>query len=115
MSARTLPEEPEELLRKERSARRDADRASRRLSFLLSASTLLAGSLHLDESLLRLAELSVTELCDVCLVDLAEPDGSIRRVAAVHADPAFQPLVDLIRERYAPRRGGGNPAARAIA
>ena len=132
MSVLTVPEDPgepgsserrsvpleqrlEELLRAERSARRDADRAKRRLSFLLRANTLLAGSLHLDESLRRLAELAVTELCDVCLVDLAEEDGVIRRVAAVHADPALQPLVDLVRDRYSPRRGGANPAAKAIA
>ena len=65
-----------------------AEAAHRRVAFLAAASEALAGSLEYERTLARVAELAVPALADWCAVDLLEPDGGLRRVAAVHADAA---------------------------
>jgi PAS domain S-box-containing protein len=84
--------------------------AEERLRFVAEASRVLGSSLDYEATLERLARLSVAALADYCLIDLAEPDGSVRRVAVSHADPARQPLVERLRE-YPPdnRRAAGVP------
>ncbi len=53
-----------------------------------------------------MARPAVPYLADFCAVDMADERGQIRRVVVVHADPAQEPLVRDIRDRY-----GFNPAA----
>jgi PAS domain S-box-containing protein len=72
--------------------------AEERLRFIAEASRVLASSLDYQVTLERLARLSVEALADYCLIDLADADGSVRRVAASHADAARQPLVERLRE-----------------
>jgi len=68
------------------------------LAFMHEASLLLARSLDYETTLTLVARLAVGSLADVCVVDLLQPDGTIRRLAGAHADPAKQPLVDdLVR------------------
>jgi PAS domain S-box-containing protein len=68
------------------------------LAFMYEASLLLAQSLDYETTLARVTRLAVTSLADVCVVDILQPDGSLRRLAGSHADPAKQPLVDdLVR------------------
>jgi PAS domain S-box-containing protein len=57
------------------------------LAYLADASELLASSLDVDRTLRRLARLVVPRHADWCTINLLEEDGSIRRVAAEHADP----------------------------
>jgi PAS domain S-box-containing protein len=54
---------------------------------LAEAGRVLAGSLDYEETLQRVASLAVPGLADWCMVDLRD-DGSLRRVAVGHADPA---------------------------
>ena len=75
--------------------------AEERLRFIAEASRVLASSLDYQLTLERLARLSVSALADYCLIDLADGDGSVRRVAVSHADAARQPLVERLRE-YTP-------------
>jgi PAS domain S-box-containing protein len=72
--------------------------AEERLRFIAEASRVLAASLDYEATLERLAHLSVASLADYCLIDLADADGDVRRVAASHADPARQHLVERLRE-----------------
>jgi serine phosphatase RsbU (regulator of sigma subunit)/PAS domain-containing protein len=95
-------------------ARAAAEKAQADLGFLLEVSTLLSSSLDFGVALQRLSQLAASWLCDLCLVDLLEADGSITRVAATAADPAQQPLADLLRERYPPLASGEHPAARVM-
>jgi PAS domain S-box-containing protein len=57
-------------------------------SFLAEAGALLGASLDLEETLDAVTRLAVPAIADLCAIDLLEDDGSIRRVAAAHADPA---------------------------
>src|SRR5262249_58969079 len=63
-------------------------RAEEKLTFLARASDLLATSLDVEATLARIAALAVERLADWCMVYRREPDGSIRRLAIEHGDPA---------------------------
>jgi serine phosphatase RsbU (regulator of sigma subunit) len=84
------------LYRAERQAHQEAETAAVRLRFLLDVSTTLASPLALQPRLERLARQSVESLSDVCVIDLVEPDGSVRRVAAAAANPAVEPLAGAL-------------------
>ncbi|MFN2433085.1 MAG: PAS domain S-box protein [Gemmatimonadota bacterium] len=88
--------------------RKRAEQASR---FLAEATSALSSSLDEEQALARVARLAVPRMGDWCLVDLAEEGGERRRVAAVHADPARQELVEDL-ELGAP---AGAPETRGIA
>jgi serine phosphatase RsbU (regulator of sigma subunit) len=94
--------------------RAEAEAAEIRLAFLAEAGTILAGSLELTEALENLARLAVTFLTDLCFIDLLEDDGSIHRVAAVHADPEKQELARALGERYPPSADKPTPAVRVL-
>jgi PAS domain S-box-containing protein len=81
--------------------------------FLADAATLLSSSLDYPDSFHRLAELSVPFLADLCLIDVAEGD-TIRRMAAVHAEPGKQRLIHALEEHYPPDPSGNHPAVRVI-
>ena len=81
--------------------------------FLAEATGVLMASLDYQETLRQLARLAVPFLGDICLVDMA--DGpSVVRMAAVHADPSKQALVDTLAERYPPDPFGSHPAVQAM-
>ncbi|MBV9411131.1 MAG: SpoIIE family protein phosphatase, partial [Acidimicrobiia bacterium] len=80
--------------------------------FLADTTTLLMTSLDFGESLRQLASAAVPFLGDICLVDIG--DGhAITRMAAAHADPSQQSLVDSLA-RYAPDPFGDHPAVRVM-
>ena len=83
------------LFEAERAARRDAERAHRRLSFLAEASTILASSLDYQTTLRAVARLVVPHLADWCAVHIAQPDGGLERVALAHAELAAEELEGL--------------------
>ena len=69
--------------------------------FLASASGILAASLDYDTTLASLARLVVPEIADWCLVDIICDNQLVRRVAAAHADPKKQELVEQL-QNYPP-------------
>ena len=86
-------QERERHLQSEREARADAERAQRQLAVLAEATSLLAATLDVDESLDRLLGLVVPLLADWCTVQLAGEDGQLQRVVGLHRDPDKLPLV----------------------
>ncbi|MDQ3548102.1 MAG: GAF domain-containing protein, partial [Chloroflexota bacterium] len=61
-------------------------RTERVQDFLAEATALLATDLEYEETLYRVAHIAVPFLADVCVFDIVQPDGLIRRIAA-HPDP----------------------------
>jgi PAS domain S-box-containing protein len=88
----------------------DLRRRERSVAFLLEAATALASSRDYPDALRRLASLSVPQLADLCLIDVREPDGSVVRMAAVHADPDKEALVAELAESYPPTAGSAHPS-----
>jgi signal transduction histidine kinase len=80
----------------ERAARRDAEAARERSSFLADASLILSSSLDYEEMLPRIAGLAVPAVSDLCAVELLNEAGTELELAAVaHSD---RELVERIKE-----------------
>ena len=94
------------------TARRRADEV---LRLLAEAGAVLSSSLELEETIQRLARLSVPALGDACLVDVFDPDGTTH-TASAHVDPAQEPRLRDLRERFPLRRDDlRGPVATAVA
>jgi PAS domain S-box-containing protein len=91
------------LLREEQAARTEAEAARHRLAFLAEASRVLASSLDYETTLHRVAHLAVPTLADWCIVDVAEEDGSINRLAVAHADPSKGAWAEELLGRFPAR------------
>ncbi len=58
-------------------------------AFLARVGEVLAGTLELEETLAQVARLTVEKLADFCMIDLLDREaGEVRRVEALHRDPA---------------------------
>jgi PAS domain S-box-containing protein len=82
--------------------RRRAEEASR---FLAEASDALASSLDYQTTLSAVARLAVPQIADWCAVDMLGPDGSLQRLAVVHADPNKVELARELERRYSVHMG----------
>ncbi len=72
----------------ERAAQEKARLEHERAAFLADVSTVVAQSLDAPVALATVARLSVPFVADACVMDLADADGAMTRVAAVHVDAA---------------------------
>jgi signal transduction histidine kinase len=79
-------------------ARAAAEREERRAAFLATAGQELASSLDYEHAIATLAKLIVPNIADICVIDLAESDGALRRAAVAHRD--------VVRERELETRVG---------
>lgn len=75
------------LLEAERRARADAEAARNRLVFVAEVSALLAQNLDYEQALKDFGRAAVPRIADWCAIDLANDDGSVRRMHVVHDDP----------------------------
>jgi len=82
--------------------------------FLLQAADIVAQGDTYRDTLERLASVAVPVLADLCLVDAVTVDGRIVRMAARHADPAVQSLVDELGASYPPDPAGEHPSVDVI-
>ena len=74
--------------------------------FLAEAGRILAGSLSDQTMLADLARYCVPTIADYCSIHVADEDGSIRREATAHYDPAKQSAVRALVKRYEYRVDG---------
>jgi signal transduction histidine kinase/ActR/RegA family two-component response regulator len=77
-------------------------RAEENLRLLADAGTMPTESLDLAATLQSAARLAVSGFADWCVIDLTTEEGPIERVAAAHADPDRQALVEELK-RFPPR------------
>jgi PAS domain S-box-containing protein len=84
-------------------------REEERQRFFAETSALLTWSLDYSEIFQRLAQLSVPFLADLCIIDVEE-GGTVRRLAAAHANPELQELVDRLGSEFPPDPRGVHPA-----
>jgi PAS domain S-box-containing protein len=89
-------------------------RARQSLSFLASASEVLAESLDVEETLDRLASLAVPRIADWCVVALLEDSGELRNVALAHADPSMVELARSVERDYPPDPDAPTGAAAVV-
>lgn len=68
-------------------ARAAAEAEERRAAFLAAAGQELAASLDHEQTITTLARLIVPNLAEMCVVDITEPEGHLRRAAVAHRNP----------------------------
>lgn len=100
-------EERDLLLVREQLARAEAVAARRRLTLLAEVGPIFYSSLDYEATLGKITRLIVPELADWCLLDICEEDGYVHQLAAAHADPEKEKLLDELREH---RRFGEDDA-----
>jgi len=81
---------------------------------LVDCSALLGSSLDFGLNLTALAELAVPFLGDICFIDISDDNGGLHRMAAAHADPEKQALIDELGRQYPPDPRGPHPAVEAL-
>ncbi len=93
-----VEQERERHLAAEQAARGSAEQAQRRLALLAEATSMLAATLDVDQSLDRLVRLVVPIMADWCTVHLLADDGGVERLVSTHADPEREPLLRRLEE-----------------
>jgi signal transduction histidine kinase len=90
------------LLRSHQEARAEASAAQQRMVFLGDVSAALVESLDYETTLASVARLAVPQIADWCTVDVVDDEGTLRRLAVAHVDPAKVELAREWGERYPP-------------
>ena len=98
----------------ERAARRASEVAGARLALFADATKALTSSFDLDVVLKDLAHVVAPAFADACLIDLVEPDGSIRRAAMAVAPGHGDWAAALDALRPPPERAGNGTAHEAV-
>jgi signal transduction histidine kinase len=84
------------------------------LSVLVEAGRLLGSSLDYALTLQQLADLVVPRLADWCTVDVAQPDGTLSRVAAAHRDPGRAAELRQLGQQFPISTNADHPVAQAL-
>ncbi len=74
--------------------------ARKRMAVLAEAGKRFFASLDAESTLHNLASLMVEALADSCMIDVLQPDGSLRQVVLSHRDPDKRALLETIRDRF---------------
>jgi PAS domain S-box-containing protein len=82
----------------QRHAEEELKRAESHARFLSEASAVLASSLDYESTLRNVARLAVPTLADWCVVDLAQPEGTFKRVETVSSSPEEADLVRQVHQ-----------------
>jgi PAS domain S-box-containing protein len=104
----------DDLLERERDARKAAEAAKEHLALLAVAGTELNSSLDLETMLANLAGVLLTTLADWCIIDLVDSTGAIRRVTVVAKDPQKQHYLDELQAHFPPHWNSPQPPVEAM-
>lgn len=88
--------------------------ARTRFAFLAETSRCLANSLDFETTLATGAGLALPYFGTWCMVDIVEPDDTIRRVAIIHPDPQKQRAARAFYDAHPPGRDDALGAPRVI-
>jgi signal transduction histidine kinase len=88
---------------REQDTARDALMASRRATFLASASRDLALSLDQEGTREMVRRRTLPREGTWCIVDIIESTGSLHRLAVIHPDPSKQALASTLTDNWVPK------------
>lgn len=101
-------------LRQRRATQDENLRLQQRMAFLAQAGLVLDSSLEFEETLHRLADLTVPELAQLAVVDLLEDGGVIKTAVASAEDPERARAVETMRREHPLRLDGPHPVAEVL-
>jgi serine phosphatase RsbU (regulator of sigma subunit) len=84
------------------------------MGLLIEAGAVLASSLDLTTTMGQVAQLTVPQLADLCVIDLRDEDGAIRDVAVASTQDGLAPKLEELRAGYPLDPLGQHPVARVI-
>lgn len=84
------------------------------MALLLEAGAVLASSLDPSTTMGQVAELTVPQLADLCVIDLLDEEGSIRDVAVAASQPGLAERLEELRATHPLDPAGEHPVARVI-
>jgi PAS domain S-box-containing protein len=84
-------------------------RLQQRMAFLAQAGLVLDSSLDLHETLANLAHLTVPELAQLTVIDLAGEDGTVRTAVAAAQEPQYAFAVEQMRRDHPLRASSAHP------
>jgi serine phosphatase RsbU (regulator of sigma subunit)/PAS domain-containing protein len=87
---------------REKAFERQLQQNTERSTFIAEASTLLAESLDIVETVQRLADLAVPMIGDWCTIHLVDEQGVPQQMAVAHTDPSKLELARSLQERFPP-------------
>jgi signal transduction histidine kinase len=90
------------------------DLATQRLRLLAEASRVLSESLDYQATLKTVARLAVPDICDWCVVDVLQADGTLARMAIAHRDPVRLDLARRLQEQFPPHAGATSGPANVV-
>jgi PAS domain S-box-containing protein len=96
------------------SAKRENARLQKRMAFLAEAGLVLEGSLDIDETLHRLAELTVPELAELTVIDLLHSATDLRMAVAAAVTPEVAHELVEARRREPLRLDSKHPVAQVL-
>lgn len=96
------------------AARSAADAERRQLRLLSEAARITDGAADIDDALRRLVSLLVPDLADAAWVDLLQPGGGVRRLAARFDGPDSEELEAWLLARGSSARSDLSPITRAL-
>ncbi|MDX6698231.1 MAG: hypothetical protein QOE65_1628 [Solirubrobacteraceae bacterium] len=82
--------------------------------FLVGASAALDASLDPEQTLRTIVRTAVPQLCELCVIDLLEEDGSFGRAVAAAQDPDVARELEEIRARFPLDASGRHPVAEVL-
>jgi len=82
----------------------DTEAGRSRWAFLAEASRCLADTLEYEQTLETVAALALPLLGSWSIVDLSQPDGSVRRLAIVHPEKEMQEVARALKQGWPPLR-----------
>ncbi len=89
----------------------DGSRLQQRMAFLAQAGLVLDRSLDYNETLGRLAELTVPELAQLTVIDLLDDDGLVRTAVAAAPEPDHARAVETMRRDHPLASSSAHPVA----
>jgi PAS domain S-box-containing protein len=101
-------------LRERDAAPRENARFQQRMTFLAQAGLVLDRSLDYDETLDRLADLTVPDLAQLTVIDLVDDDGLVRTAVAAADEPGRACAVEDMRRAHPLAREGAHPVAEVL-
>lgn len=99
ITARKEAEERERELIREQAARAEAEAAAKRHELLARVSEVLSTSLDIDRILREMTRILTEEIGDVCLIDIDDQHGPLRRLAGARRDFGREVLVRDLDDR----------------
>jgi len=99
---------------REARIRRERRHAREALRFLAEVSAAFVGSLDYEETIRVAARQAVPYLADICVIDVIDEGGRVRRLGQAQSDPALEQVLRDLATSFPSVPGSPNAAAQAM-